>query len=326
MRMFFLVLMFFSLSLTIQSREIVLTKDNTLVLNSAFTSRSVSQLIGEAIKMDAELKSGYPIYLFLNTPGGSIQAGLELIEFFKGINRPVHTITLFAASMGWQLVQHLGDRYTLEYGVLMSHKAYGGFVGEFGGGSSQIDSRYGLWLRRLRMMDRQTVTRTNGKKTLKQYQSEYDNELWLNGKEAVENGYADEVVSVKCGATLSGNRKKEITYNGYTMEFTFDNCPIRTGPVSIKSKLRTNQGYVYLEDFLNRGGMFNHKNCNLNNTKVVKDYYGNIVQPAKKADLCLLDKGLSFEKIQQSIEQEYKKNNVNNKKVIKMNFSNFISE
>ena len=62
MRMFFLVLMFFSLSLTIQSREIVLTKDNTLVLNSAFTSRSVSQLIGEAIKMDAELKSGYPIF------------------------------------------------------------------------------------------------------------------------------------------------------------------------------------------------------------------------------------------------------------------------
>ena len=112
--------------------------------------------------MDASLKSGYPIYLFLNTPGGSIQAGLELIEGLNGINRPIHTVTLFAASMGWQLVQHLGTRYVLKYGVLMSHKARGQFSGEFGGGASQMDARYGLWLKRVHIME--TLQYTRGKK------------------------------------------------------------------------------------------------------------------------------------------------------------------
>lgn len=154
MKKAFLILLLFTITMsTVFAKEIVLTKDNSVVLNGAFTGKSVSNLIGEIQKLDAELKSGYPIYLFLNTPGGSIQAGLELFEFIKGVNRPIHTITLFAASMGFQTVQHLGKRYVLEYGVLMSHKAYGGFEGEFGGETSQIDSQYGLWLRRLKMMD-----------------------------------------------------------------------------------------------------------------------------------------------------------------------------
>ena len=183
--------------------------------------------------MDADLKSGYPIYLFLDTPGGSIQAGLELIEFLNGLNRPVHTVTLFAASMGWQLLQHLESRYVLKYGVLMSHKAYGGFRGEFGGGQSQLDSRYGLWLRRINLMDEQTVKRTGGKKTLKQYRSEYDNELWLNGKEAVENGYADEVVTVKCDKGLQGVDRQEFSFFGMNIVVLFDKCPIRTYPADI---------------------------------------------------------------------------------------------
>jgi ATP-dependent protease ClpP protease subunit len=51
--------------------------------------------------------SNEPIYLFLNTPGGSIQTGLEIIESLKGLDRPVSTVTLFAASMGFQIAQNL---------------------------------------------------------------------------------------------------------------------------------------------------------------------------------------------------------------------------
>ena len=209
---FILILAMLVVSTLAMSKEITLTKDNTLVLDDAFSGDSVSKLLVQAKKMDASLKSGYPIYLFLNTPGGEIQAGLELIEGLNGINRPIHTVTLFAASMGWQLVQHLGERYILKYGVLMSHKARGQFSGEFGGGASQMDARYGLWLKRITIMDNQTVSRTNGKKTLKQYRSEYDNELWVSGAEAVEGGYADEVVTIKCGSDLNGTNDKTINF------------------------------------------------------------------------------------------------------------------
>lgn len=327
MRIFLIIAMLFSsLAMAKPKKEIVLTKDNTLVLNMSFTGKSVAKLIGEAKKMDADLESGYPIYLFLDTPGGSIQAGLELIEFLNGINRPVHTVTLFAASMGWQLLQHLGDRYVLKYGILMSHKAYGGFRGEFGGGSSQLDSRYGLWLRRLDLMDKQTVNRTGGKKTLKQYRSEYDNELWLNGDEAVEHGYADEVVGVKCAENLNGTREENFMFFGFNISLKFDECPIRTYPVSIAVNVRTNKGYMSLENFLAKGGIFGKK-CRKEGTAPQTSWDGKrIIDDGKPAQLCLMDEKLTLEQIKnksKEIKNEYMQKK---RDVVKMGFGNFASE
>lgn len=326
MRYLLIALAFLSLSVAQAApiKEIVLTKDNTLVLNQAFTGESVSDLIGQAKKLDADLDSGYPIYLFLDTPGGSIQAGLELIEYFKGVNRPVHTITLFAASMGWQLVQNLGQRYVLQYGVLMSHKASGGFRGEFGGDGSQLDSRYSLWLRRLSMMDQQTVDRTNGKKTLKQYQSEYDNELWLNGSEAVNEGYADAVVSVKCDSTLAGNSQKTVMGFGFSIEVLFDKCPIRTSPIGISAKLRTNKGYMSLEKFMADGGRFGKK-CKFKKTPDRFDYSNNLVK-GEPAELCLIDTELTLDKIKNSIKKTRNDIQGKNTKLIRMSFGNFVTE
>jgi ATP-dependent Clp protease protease subunit len=307
-------------SVNVNAKEILLTKDNTLVLDEAFSSRSVAGLITRAKQMDADLKSGYPIYLFLNTPGGSIQAGLELIEALKGLNRPVHTITLFAASMGWQLLQHLGTRYVLEFGVLMSHKAAGGFSGEFGGGGSQIDSRYGLWLRRLDLMDKQTVARTKGKKTLAQYRAEYDNELWLNGEEAVKNGYADEVVSVRCSKELNGTKTSSINFFGMSINIEVSECPIITGPVSVKSRIRTNKGFKTVDEFLNEGGKFD-KTCRAEAEEdLINTFDGTLLKKGRPAELCAADPELTLEKVQEK-QEEIAGGFYQKKNIVKMNFS-----
>ena len=327
MKMFLtLLLSMLLVPVTHAATEIVLTKDNTVVLNQPFTSGSVSELIGEIKKLDAELKNGYPIYLFLYTPGGSIQAGLELIEFVKGINRPIHTITMFSASMGFQIVQHLGKRYITEYGVLMSHKAYGGFEGEFGGESSQLDSQYSLWLRRLKMMDLKTVSRTNGKKTLKQYQAEYDNELWLNGEEAVKNGYADEVATVKCSASLQGETPQDVSFMGMRFKVFFDKCPLRNGPVRIEANIRTNKGMVDFDNFTAKGGNLDSKSCQKNAIGPQYDWSGRVVIPSQEGELCALDEGLTVEKIENIITQFKEKHLTNKKQVVKMSFKNFVSE
>lgn len=322
MRFFLLLTILLNLALSTAAfskekttKEIVLTNDNLVILNDVVTDESVSKLIGEIKKLDASLQSGYPIYLFLYTPGGSIQAGLELMEFVKGVNRPINTVTLFAASMGFQIVQNLGSRYVLEHGILMSHKASGGFQGEFGGETSQLDSRYGLWLRRLRTMDEKTVERTEGKKTLKQYQSEYDNELWLNGAEAVANGYADEVVSVKCSELLSGERIEYVKYFGTTMQVIFDKCPLRTAPISVSMVVRTNKGIMPLNEFLAKGGVFQ---------KVKKDAWSANLEA--QSDLYSLDEDLTLASAQKIID-DFKNNDLTKKKnVVKMSFRGFISE
>lgn len=325
MKMFLFAMLSLVLSTNVFSKEIILTEDNSVSLTSAVTSQSVSKLIGEIKKLDAELKNGYPIYLFLYTPGGSIQAGIELIEFLKGVNRPVHTITLFAASMGFQIVQHLGVRYVTEYGVLMSHKASGGFSGEFGGGDSQLDSRYSMWLRRLNMMDTKTAQRTKGKKTLKQYQAEYDNELWLNGAEAVKNGYADEVANVKCSSSLQGERVEKVPFMGLVFEVVYDKCPLRTGPIRVSAMIRTNKGLMSLNSFMNDGGVFG-EDCNKRGKPAEHDWSGKVIVPAQDPELCSLDKDIDLEKAQKIVQNYENENLMKNKKVIKMNFGNFISE
>lgn len=221
--------------------SITLSKNNTLVLNSEVDGESVSSLISNARKMDEEMSSGTgrlgakkPIYLFLYTPGGSIQAGLELIEALKGINRPVNTVTLFAASMGFQIAEALNDRLILKNGVLMSHHASGQFEGSFGGvHPSQLDSRYQLWLDRVRELDEQVVARTKGKQTYESYIAQYDHEMWLGGNKSVAQGYADKVVSVRCDSTLDGVTTKEASFMGLKILYDLDVCPINTAPQNV---------------------------------------------------------------------------------------------
>ena len=283
------------------TENIKLTADNTVVLRQSFNSSSVTALKQDLLKLNANLKSGYPIYLVLYSPGGSIQKGLELFEFIKGLNRPVHTVTIFAASMGFQTVQSLGKRYILKYGVLMSHKARGGFQGEFGGGLSQLDSRYGMWLKRIDMLDKVTVARTNGKQTLQSYRASYDNELWLNGPEAVEKGYADAVATVSCDTTLTSQEIEQTFDLGFfRLNVTFSGCPLITSPLAIKGAMLTNVGFMSTSDFLARNGKFGEK-CREKGEIEGKDYYGNVIA-AIPAQLCAYDKEMTLDTITEKLK------------------------
>jgi ATP-dependent Clp protease, protease subunit len=293
------ILLLLSLIFTLQlvnakstkQKEIVLTDDNVISLRSDFNSESVGKLIEEADKLNSRLPSGEPIYLFLRTPGGSIQAGLELFEYLKGLNRPVHTITLFAASMGFQTVQQLGKRYILKYGVLMSHRASGGFQAEFGGGISQMDTRYGLWLRRVQILDKDTVARTNGKQTLKSYQDSYASELWLNGQEAVDQGYADEVVTVKCDASLE-SKTENSTINAmfFSVDVSMSKCPLKTKPLSVKANIKTNIGKISFNEFVAKNPTF--KSC-----ESIQQENNSSFSMVPKEVVCATDPTLSRKKI-----------------------------
>jgi ATP-dependent Clp protease protease subunit len=216
-------------------KVVTLTDRNVIVLNTQVDSESVAKVITEARKLDSTLlHRNEPIYLFMNTPGGSIQSGLELLEALKGLHRPVHTITLFAASMGFQLVQGLGDRLVLKNGVMMSHHASGQISGDFGGVSTQLDSRYKLWKDRIRELDEQTVKRTRGKQTYKSYTKEYDHEVWLTGTESVAEGYSDNIARVRCDSSLDGVNTQSVQIFGFTIQYDLDKCPLNTSPMNIR--------------------------------------------------------------------------------------------
>jgi ATP-dependent Clp protease protease subunit len=209
--------------------NITLTPENSVSLVMDFNDESIAKLSRKLADLDSSYFSNSPIYLFLSTPGGSIQSGLELFQFVDGLKRPVHTITSFAASMGFQAVQNLGARYVLNNGILMSHRAFGGFKGEFGGQlGSQLDSRYGFWLKRIEKLDLHTVKRTKGLQTLQSYQAAYENELWIEGQDAVDAGYADAIANVRCSQSLLDS-SEELVINvgmGITVILEIGSCPL----------------------------------------------------------------------------------------------------
>lgn len=251
---------FSSASAAEEAKSIVLKKSNTIVFNEEFDDLSVAKATAEAYALDAQLSKGEPIYLIVNSPGGSIISGLELIANLNALGRKVNTITLFAASMGFQTVQGLGDRLIVSNGTLMSHRGFasGGFSGEFGGKEkSQLTNRYEYWLTKIRTLDEQTVSRTKGKQTLESYQDAYENELWIDGQDAVNAGYADAVVSPRCDKSLSGVRDQVIDYMGMEIVLHFSECPLITGPLGYEVLIVTTLGTkVTLQDFVKLGGQF----------------------------------------------------------------------
>lgn len=222
----------------------VLSKDNLLVLNEPIDSESAGELITQAKTLDTNLNSltsrlkgnsKKHIKLFIYSPGGEIESGMELIEVLKGLKHQVDTITLLSASMAFQLVQSLGTREVLQNGTLMSHRASGAFEGSFGGiEPSQLTSRYQLWLDRVTEFDKNTVARTNGKQTLDNYRKQYAEELWLTGTKAVEQGYADKIVRVRCDSSLAGYTTHVTDFMGETVQYDLDNCPLNTAPMHIR--------------------------------------------------------------------------------------------
>lgn len=279
------------LSKSTDKDTVTLKDSNTIVLNEVVDGESVGKAIQQAKALKAKLsnKFGCQIELVLNTPGGSIQAGLELIEALNGLGCKVNTITQFAASMGFQIAQNLGKRQILQNGVLMSHRATGGFEGEFGGKfPSQIDSRYALWKARLDEMDRQTVSRTGGKQTLESYQDAYDDELWLTGKQSTEQGYADEVVAVTCDSSLEGVTTHQIMFMGIIpVTYDLDKCPLNTSPMNVRVGIFTTRGLVDSEDFIKNNGGFGSE-CLINAGKV-----------GSGDALCALDTSLTMARVKE---------------------------
>jgi len=181
------------------SKTINLKTYNTINVLGPISSNSTKKIKEKLTKLDHfRGKRNYPLYLVIDSPGGSIYAGNQLIDVIKSIKN-VKTVTYFAASMASAIVEQTpGTRYIVPSGIMMFHRASGGFQGQFNDG--ELESQLRLWKAIVTSMEIANAKRIGI--SLKEYKRKVKDEYWTTAAESVKENVSDEVVLVKCSQKL----------------------------------------------------------------------------------------------------------------------------
>lgn len=145
--------------------------------------------IAEAVKVASQ--NNDEVYILIDSPGGNIITGGAIISAMEASPVPVNTVCLqLCASMGAMIHQYGVKRYTVNRSLLMFHDASGGFVGPF----QQVASQVNMINRFVNKMFANTAKRSGQK--YKDFVSKLGSEIWVDGEDAVEQKYSDEMVNV----------------------------------------------------------------------------------------------------------------------------------
>lgn len=134
------------------------------------------------------------IKMFINSPGGSVMAGMGIYDTMQYVAPQVSTTcTALAASMGAVLLcaGEKGKRFCLPHARVMIHQPSGGMQGQF----TEMEISYNL-IRQLKAELYGVIAEATGK-TLEEIEKDSDRDKWMTATEAKDYGMIDEIVKKK---------------------------------------------------------------------------------------------------------------------------------
>ncbi len=167
-----------------------LLKDRIVFLGTQVTDEVANLVIAQMLFLESE-DPEKDIHFYINSPGGSVSAGLAIYDTMQYIRPPVSTLCLGqAASMGALLLAagEKGKRYALPYARIMIHQPLGGAQGQ----ATDIDIQAREILR-VREQINNILAKHTGQ-SLKRIEKDTDRDFFMTSKQAVEYGLVDEVI------------------------------------------------------------------------------------------------------------------------------------
>src|SRR3954449_5341255 len=166
-----------------------LLRDRIIWLGSEVRDENANEIAAKLLLLAAE-DSDRDIYLYINSPGGSITAGMAIYETMQFVPNDIVTVGIgMAASMGQLLLTAgtKGKRYITPNARVLLHQPSGGF----GGTSSDIQTQAQLIIDMKNRLAKITADATG--KTVEQVNLDGDRDRWFNADEALEYGFVDHI-------------------------------------------------------------------------------------------------------------------------------------
>ena len=167
-----------------------LLKERIILLNSEINDITSNIWIADLLYLESV--SEEDIYIYINSPGGSIIAGLALYDTMKYIKPKVNTICVgLAASMAAFILSSGDKRYALENSEIMIHEP----STNFGGNASDIFN-HTKWLERMKnKVD--IILAENTNHTINEIIAATLRDNFMDSKTALEFGIIDEILTCK---------------------------------------------------------------------------------------------------------------------------------
>ena len=167
-----------------------LLRDRIVMLDGEVSSHSASLVVAQLLFLEAD-DPEKAINFYINSPGGSVTAGMSIYDTMRFIKCPVHTIVMGqAASMGSLLAAagEQGKRYILPNARHMIHQPLGGASGQ----ATDVEIQARELLRWKEVLTDIYVTHTG--KSRDQLRSDMERDRFMTAEESVAYGLADKVI------------------------------------------------------------------------------------------------------------------------------------
>jgi len=170
-----------------------LLKERIIFLGDEVNDTTASLVVAQLLFLESE-DPDKDIYLYINSPGGSITSGMAIYDTMNYIKPDVSTICIgMAASMGAFLLASgaKGKRFALPNSEIMIHQPLGGFKGQ----ATDIDIHAKRILKTKETLNRILSERTG--QAIEKINNDVERDYFMSAEEAKEYGLIDEVIDKK---------------------------------------------------------------------------------------------------------------------------------
>jgi ATP-dependent Clp protease, protease subunit len=167
-----------------------------VVLGQEVDDEIANRICSELLLLSAE-DSQRDISLYINSPGGSVSAGMAIYDVMQYVPNDVATVAMgFAASMGQFLLcaGAPGKRFALPHARIVMHQPHGGI----GGTASDIKIQAEQMRYTKKLLAERIAFHTG--QPLERIEADSDRDRWFTAEEAKEYGFVDHVVASLAGA------------------------------------------------------------------------------------------------------------------------------